>query len=79
MKTNKTSKQYKQLNMDIREEMRIQKISQEKLAYSLNLPQSGISARLSGKADWTLWEILNVFEILGIVFDYEKENQNGKN
>jgi predicted XRE-type DNA-binding protein len=65
--------------MFIREEMRDQKISQEKLAYSLNIPQSGISDRLSGKAEWSHWEILNVFDILGIEFDYKKEIKDGKN
>lgn len=62
--------------MDIREEMRNQKISQEKLAYSLNIPQSGISDRLSGKAEWSLWEIMNVFDILGIDFDYERRSND---
>ena len=76
MKFNKVSKQYKQLNMDIREEMRNQKISQEKLAYSLNIPQSGVSDRLSGKVEWSLWEIMNVFDILGIDFDYERRSND---
>ena len=79
MKFNKVSKQYKQLNMYVREEMRKQKVSQEHLAYSLNITQSGISDRLSGKTEWSLWQILNVFDILGIEFDYEKENEDGKN
>ena len=56
--------------------MRNQKISQEKLAYSLNIPQSGISDRLSGKAEWSLWEIMNVFDILGIDFDYERRSND---
>ena len=76
MKFNKVSKQYKQLNMFIRDEMRKQKVSQENLAYSLNITQSGISDRLSGKVEWSLWQILNVFDILGIEFDYEKENED---
>ena len=62
--------------MFIRDEMRKQKVSQENLAYSLNITQSGISDRLSGKVEWSLWQILNVFDILGIEFDYEKENEN---
>lgn len=74
MKFNKLSKDYKKLNMYIREEMRTKKISQKELAYELNIPQSGISDRLSGKTDWTLWEMLNVFDILGIDFDYERKN-----
>ena len=78
MKFNKISKDYKKLNMYIREEMRIQKVSQGNLAYELNIKQSGISDRLSGKTDWSLWEIMNVFDILGIDFDYGKENTDGK-
>lgn len=76
MKINKVSKQYKQLNMDIREEMRNQKISQENLAYSLNMTQAAISQKLSGKVEWSVWEILNVFEILGIDFDYERRSND---
>ena len=76
MKINKVSKQYKQLNMEIREEMRNQKISQENLAYSLNMTQAAISQKLSGKVEWSLWEILNVFDILGIDFDYERRSHD---
>lgn len=71
MKINTTSKQYRQLNDFIRGELKDQNISQKDLAYMLNLPQSGVSNRLSGKTDWTLWEILNVFAILNINFNYE--------
>ena len=62
--------------MDIREEMRNQKISQENLAYSLNMTQAAISQKLSGKVEWSLWEILNVFDILGIDFDYERRSHD---
>ena len=71
MKFNQTSKQYRQLNDFIRGELKVKNISQKDLAYMLNLPQSGVSDRLSGKTDWTLWEILNVFAILNINFNYE--------
>lgn len=76
MKFSKVSKQYKQLNMDIREEMRNQKISQGELAYQLNLTQAAISQKLSGKVEWSLWEIMNVFDILGIDFDYERRSND---
>lgn len=76
MKFSKVSKQYKQLNMDIREEMRNQKISQGDLAYQLNLTQAAISQKLSGKVEWSLWEIMNVFDILGIDFDYERRSND---
>ena len=72
MKFNQTSKQYRQLNDFIRGEMGRQHISQASLAYMMNLPQQSISARLTGKVDWTLWEVLNIFEILGVEFTYEK-------
>ena len=74
MKINKVSKQYKQLNMNIREEMRTKKISQKDIAYRLNQSQANISQKLSGKVDWTMWEVLNVFDILGIDFSYERRS-----
>ena len=73
MKFNKVSQDYKQLNMFIRDEMRTKKISQESLAYSLNLTQKSISNKLSGKTDWTVWELMNAFEVLGIDFDYKEK------
>lgn len=73
MKFNKVSQDYRQLNMFIRDVMREKKISQESLAYSLNQTQGNISQKLSGKTDWTMWEILNVFEVLGIDFDYKEK------
>lgn len=79
MKFNKVSQDYKKLNMVIREEMRCQKISQSDLAYRLNLGQSSISEKLAGKTEWTVWEMMNVFEILGITFDYRKESNDGIN
>ena len=71
MKFNKISQDYKQLNDFIRGEMKRQKISQENLAYSLNLTRVSVTRKLSGKADWTVWEIFNVFEILGVKFEYK--------
>ena len=79
MKFNKTSQDYKQLNRFIKCEMSEQKISQSDIAYRLNISQSGISDRLSGKTDWSFFEILNVFEILGIKFHYGKELGNERN
>lgn len=73
MKFNKVSQDYKQLNMFIRDVMREKKISQESLAYALNQTQGNISQKLSGKTDWTMWEILNVFDVLGIDFDYKEK------
>ncbi len=75
MKFNKISKDYRQLNDFIRGEMKRQKVSQGNLAYSLNLTQASISQKLSGQTDWTVWELLNVFDFLGISFDYQKGEQ----
>ena len=72
MKFSKTSQDYRQLNDFIRGEMKRQKISQGDLAYSLNLTQAAVSYKLSGKCEWTVWELLNVFEILNIIFEYSK-------
>ena len=78
MKFNKTSQDYKKLNNFIRSEMREQKVSQSDIAYSLNITQGSVSQKLSGQTEWTLWEILNVFSILDVDFDYERRT-HGKN
>ena len=75
MKFNKTSQEYRQLNDFVRGEMKRQKISQDDVAYSLNLSQASISQKLSGKTEWTLWEMFNVFELLGVYFDYRNKDQ----
>lgn len=75
MKFNPTSRQYKRINDLIRCTMRRQKVSQNDLGYQLGLQQTAISKRLSGEVDWTLFEVLNVFEILGIKFEYQ-ENED---
>ena len=78
MKFNKTSREYKELNTFIRSEMREQKISQSDLAYALNLTQGSISQKLAGNVDWTAFEILNIFSLLNVSFEYERR-QDGKN
>lgn len=77
MKFNPTSRQYKRINDLIRCTMRRQKVSQNDLGYQLGLQQTAISKRLSGEVDWTLFEILNAFEILGIKFEYEEKEDVG--
>lgn len=72
MRFNKTSQEYKKLNNFIRNTMREKRISQEKLAFSLKLSQGSISKKLAGTTEWTVWELLNVFEILGVNFDYKE-------
>ena len=58
--------------------MRNQKMSQSDLAYSLNLSQGSVSQKLSGQIEWTMWEILNVFSLLNVDFEYERRT-DGKN
>lgn len=53
-------------------------MSQNDLGYQLGLQQTAISKRLSGEVDWTLFEVLNVFEILGIKFEYEEKEDVGR-
>ena len=77
MKFNPTSRQYRRINDLIRCTMRRQKVSQNELGYQLGLQQTAISKRLSGEVDWTLFEILNAFEILGIKFEYEEKEDVG--
>lgn len=78
MKFNPTSRKYRDINNLIRCEMRRQKVSQADIAYRLGLQQTAISKRLSGGVDWTLFEVLNVFEILGIKFEYEEKEDVGR-
>lgn len=76
MKFNKVSRDYNQLNDYLRGELSRKKISQEALAYSLNISRVSVSNKLSGKKDWTVWELLNIFELLEISFNYGKESKN---
>lgn len=76
MKFNKVSRDYNQLNDYLRGELRRKKISQEALAYSLNISRVSVSSKLSGKKDWTVWELLNIFELLEISFSYGKESES---
>lgn len=71
MKFNKISQDYKKLNTFIRSEMKDQKISQASLAYALNLTQGSVSQKLAGNVEWTLWEILNIFSIMNVSFEYK--------
>jgi len=70
MKFNRTQKEYRALNDFLRGELKRQKISQSDLGYRLNLSHVAISKRLSGQTEWTVWELINVFEILNVEFDY---------
>ena len=66
MKQNSIDKKYRELNDYIRGEMRRKKISQEKAANWLNLSRASLSYRINGKIEWSLREILSLFELLGV-------------
>lgn len=70
MKFNSTDRTYKQLNDFIRGEMKRKRIKQEDVAYCLNLQQASISQKLNGKVEWTLREIIIVYEMLGIEHEW---------
>lgn len=66
MKFNRTDRKYRKLNDFIRGEMRRKKISQEDLAYRLNMSQPCISQKLNEVTEWSMREVIDVFEILGV-------------
>lgn len=70
MKFNASDRTYKQLNDFIRGELKRKKIKQEDVAYRLNLQQGSISQKLNGKVEWTLREIIIVYEMLGIEHEW---------
>jgi len=66
MKFNTVDRKYKKLNDFIRGEMRRKKISQEDMAYRLNLSQASVSQKLNEVTEWSMREVIDVFEILGV-------------
>lgn len=70
MKFNASDRTYKQLNDFIRGELKRKKIKQEDVAFRLNLQQGSISQKLNGKVEWTLREIIIVYEMLGIEHEW---------
>lgn len=66
MKTNETDKKYRKLNDFIRGEMRRKKISQEKAANWLNMSRASFSYRICGKIEWSLREVISLFELLEV-------------
>jgi len=75
MKFESVNRKYNQLNDFIRGEMKRQKISQDMLAYRLNLPRASISKRLNGISEWTAREIIDVYEFLGIEMSWNEEKK----
>lgn len=70
MKFNESDKTYRQLNDWLRGELKRKGIKQEDVAYRLNLQQASISQKLSGKVEWTLREIIIVYEMLEIEHEW---------
>ena len=66
MKFNSSDKTYKQFNNWLRGELKERKIKQEDVAYRLNLQQGSISQKLNGKVEWTLREVIIIYEMLEI-------------
>lgn len=66
MKQNSIDKKYRELNDFIRGELKRQKISQDKAAHWLNISRASFSYRMCGKIEWTVREILSLFELLEI-------------
>ena len=66
MKQNSIDKKYRELNDFIRGELKRQKISQDKAAHWLNISRASFSYRMCGKIEWSLREILSLFELLDI-------------
>ena len=76
MKFNKERQDYNKILDFLRGTMRRRKISQADIAYRLGLPQGAISKRLSGKVEFTLWELINLAEILDIEFTCKEHEEN---
>jgi len=70
MKFYSVDRKLNNFNDYVRGELKRQKISQEDAAYRLGIPQSGLSRRLAGQAQWTMREVFILTEIIEL--DLEK-------
>lgn len=61
----KTSRDYNKINDFLRCELRRKKITQKQAADYLGIRQDGLSRRLSGQIEWSLREIIKIYELLG--------------
>ena len=75
MKQNSITKKYVQFNDFLSGELKRRKISQEEAAYYLKLSQASISMKLAGKVEWTVREIMNLYELMGIEHDFTEEKE----
>lgn len=70
MKFNKPDRDYNKLNDFLRGEMRRKKVNQARVGEYLHIPQTAVSNRLSGKTEWTLREIMKIYELLGVEHEW---------
>ena len=70
MKQNSIDKKYLQFNDYLRGEMRRRKISQKQAATWLNLTQASVSMKLTGKVEWTMREIISLYELMEIEHEW---------
>ena len=78
MKFESVNRKYQKLNDFIRGEMRRQKVTQEALAYRLNITPISVSNKLNGKTEWSAREIINIYEFLGIEDLWTKKKPGGE-
>ena len=70
MKQNSIDKKYVKFNDFLRGELKRRKVSQKQVATWLNLPRSSISKRLSGEVEWTMREIISLYELMEIEHEW---------
>lgn len=70
MKQNSIEKKYRQFNDHIRGELRRRKINQKQVATWLNIPQSCVSQRINGETEWTMREIISLYELMEIEHEW---------
>ena len=70
MKQNSIDKKYVKFNDYLRGELRRRKLSQSQVAIWLNLPQTSVSQRLSGKTEWTVREIMSLYDLMEIEHEW---------
>lgn len=76
MKQNSINKKYRQFNNFIRDSMKDKGINQTQAAEWLNLTQASVSMKLTGKTEWTMREIISLYELLGIEHDFTEEKRS---
>lgn len=75
MKQYSINKKYQQFNDFLRGELLRKKISQEKVARWLNLSQQSVSKRLLGETEWTVREIMSLYELMEIEHEWTEKKE----